>query len=342
MKKSILFLSLILAGSLSLSACSGASSSSSKAATYETYAARDEANAYSENMAVGEAEALGSGEVVKKESVPDTENINIENEAGKRKLITTINLNLQTLEFDKFLEDIKTEVNKHSGYIESSEINPTNNYYSSYYLPETNLKTANIRVRIPEKELNDFLKFTEGSANVISRYENVQDITLNYVDVESRKKSLEIERDSLWALLEKAESVDAIITIQARLSEVRADLENYESQLKLFDNQVSYATVSLSIDEVKKYEEEAPQTVGQRIVSGFKRNISGIGDFFVNLTVAILANSPTLILLAIFIAVIVLVIKAFIKKSALRAKKIKESKEEKKQEQKTENTDKAD
>lgn len=341
MKKSILFLSLILAGSLSLSACSGASSSSSKAVTYETYAARDEANAYSENMAVGEAEALSSGGAVNKEGVPDTENINIENEAGKRKLITTINLSLQTLEFDKFLEDIKTEVNKHSGYIESSEINP-NNYYSPYYSPEVNLKTANIRVRIPEKELNDFLKFTEGSANVISRYENVQDITLNYVDVESRKKSLEIERDSLWALLEKAESVDAIITIQARLSEVRADLENYESQLKLFDNQVSYATVSLSIDEVKKYEEEAPQTVGQRIVSGFKRNISGIGDFFVNLTVAILANSPTLILLAILIAVIVLVIKAFIKKSALRAKKIKESKEEKKQEQKTENTDKAD
>ena len=100
--------------------------------------------------------------------------------------------------------------------------------------------------------------------------------------------------------------------------------------------------MSLSIDEVKKYEEEAPQTVGQRIASGFKRNISGIGDFFVNLTVAILANSPTLILLAILVAVIVLVIKAFIKKSALRTKKIKESKEEKEQEQKTESTDKAD
>ena len=63
-----------------------------------------------------------------------------------------------------------------------------------------------------------------------------------------RKKSLEIEQERLWALLEKADSLDAVVALEARLSEIRYELESYTSQLRLYDNQVDYSTVSIYIE----------------------------------------------------------------------------------------------
>ena len=65
----------------------------------------------------------------------------------------------------------------------------------------------------------------------------MDDVTLRYVDVDSHKKALETEQERLLALLEKAENVEDIITIENRLSDVRYELENYESQIRLLDNQ---------------------------------------------------------------------------------------------------------
>ena len=55
----------------------------------------------------------------------------------------------------------------------------------------------------------------------------MDDVTLRYVDVDSHKKALETEQERLLALLEKAENVEDIITIENRLSDVRYELENY-------------------------------------------------------------------------------------------------------------------
>lgn len=84
------------------------------------------------------------------------------------------------------------------------------------------------------------------------------------------KKALETEQERLLALLEKAENVEDIITIENRLSDVRYELENYESQIRLLDNQIDYSTVYVDISEVSRvtdtgkqgfFEEVAPDSV---------------------------------------------------------------------------------
>jgi len=57
--------------------------------------------------------------------------------------------------------------------------------------------------------------------------------------------------------------------LEKRLSDIRYELESMESQLRLYDNQVDYSTVTISIDEVNQFTPTAPETVGQRIGSGF-------------------------------------------------------------------------
>ena len=52
-----------------------------------------------------------------------------------------------------------------------------------------------------------------------------EDITLDYVDVESRIEALEVEQERLLALLESAQDLESVIQLESRLSEVRYQLE---------------------------------------------------------------------------------------------------------------------
>ena len=57
--------------------------------------------------------------------------------------------------------------------------------------------------------------------NVTQKNESVEDVTLQYVDVESRKKALETEQERLMELLSSAENMEDLLAIESKLSEVR-------------------------------------------------------------------------------------------------------------------------
>ena len=60
-------------------------------------------------------------------------------------------------------------------------------------------------------------------------------------------KELETEQQRLLELLETAESLDDILTIESRLTEVQYELDSKESQLRTYDNQIDYSTVYLDL-----------------------------------------------------------------------------------------------
>lgn len=84
--------------------------------------------------------------------------------------------------------------------------------------------------------------------NVTQKNESVEDVTLQYVDVESRKKALETEQERLMELLSSAENMEDLLAIESKLSEVRYELENYGSQLRMLDNQIDYSTVNVDVE----------------------------------------------------------------------------------------------
>ena len=137
------------------------------------------------------------------------------------------------------------------------------------------MRTASLAVRIPTGRLDEFITDLEGKGSIVNRSENTEDVTLQYSDIESRKKTLEMEQDRIWALLEKADTLDAVIALEKRLSEIRYDLESMESQLRLYDNQVEYSILRLDLSEVTNYSPTEPQTIWQRIRTGFQEIPTG-------------------------------------------------------------------
>ena len=304
------FVSLTLAVLMMLSLFSGCGGSSSVSA--DRGYAEPAAPAVKEEMAVEAPMMMASGTVANDsiaeagQSVPNTE----------QKLIKTIRMEAETEDLDALLPQISAKISALGGYVENQELYNGSSYSSYRY------RNANLTVRIPAEQLNGFVEDVKGVSNVVSYNESTENVTLQYVSTESRMKALEVEQERLLELLAKAENMSDLLEIEARLTDVRYELESVTSQLRVLANQVDYATVHLYISQVKVYTETEEQTVWQRIGSGFKENIRDMGENLTDFFVWLVTYSPQLLLWAVVIAVAVTVLKKKIaRRKAAKAKK---------------------
>ena len=173
----------------------------------------------------------------------------------EQKIIWTVDMEVETLEFDSFLSNLEQEVQRFGGYLESSSVSGSSIQYTSN-------RYGTVTVRIPSAQLDAFLDQVGKIGTVTYTNKSSEDITLDYVDVESRIEALEVEQERLLALLESAQDLESVIQLESRLSEVRYQLENYRSTQNRYDSLIDYSTVSLSIQEVQRVTTVHDQSVG--------------------------------------------------------------------------------
>ena len=99
---------------------------------------------------------------------------------------------------------------------------------------------------------------------------------------------------------------------------MRYELENYASQKRLYDNQIDYATVYLSIEEVQEYTPVEEPTLWERISKGFKDNLEGVGDDLLDVLVWLIVSIPYLVVLAVVVVIVVLIVKRIRRRRAAK------------------------
>lgn len=222
-----------------------------------------------------------------------------------RKLITTVTLEAETENLDAMLAHVNAKITALNGYMESQEINNGSAYAKYRY------RSSSMTIRIPAENLSQFVDMVSENCNIISNYRTSEDVTLQYVSLESRIKALEIEQERLLALLEKADDLKDLLTIETQLTDVRYELEQIHSQMLVMENRVNYSTIHLYLSEVVEYTEveEEPETFGQRVAAGFTKSIKGIWNGIVELTIFFISGLPYFILLGGIAVVVILIIR---------------------------------
>lgn len=232
-----------------------------------------------------------------------------------RKLIRNVDLSFETTDFDTFVQDIQSKTTALGGYIESSDV--SGNAYTD------RRRSAYFTLRIPKPQVDSFLSFAEGEANLTRKYENTQDITLQYYDTESRKKALQSEYDRLLELMAKAESVDAVIAIEQRLSEIRYQLDSFESDLRRYDNQVDYSTVTVDVSETTVLTASEKSGFWSRVQANLESNLEDLCDAAIGFLIWFLSSLPVLLALAILFFIIYRIVKAIrSRRKARKAEKV--------------------
>lgn len=231
----------------------------------------------------------------------------IENGRSSRKLIRTFDLDAETTDFDNLVAQLQQETQNLGGYVENSYVNG-NSYYTE------NSRYASLTLRIPKDKTDDFLGTVGEMANVTSRSENVEDVTLTYTDLKSHVEALQAEQEQLMKLMEQAKTVEDTMSIQSRLTDVRYELESYMSQLKVYDNQVDYDTVNISIQEVKNETPTGELSIGQKMLNGLENSLRAIAESAKNLCIWFVASIPYFVILFAVIFAVVSIIKKIRKK----------------------------
>lgn len=263
---------------------------------------------YEEEMVTEEAYDAGSGSQaqVNEDEVKES----AESSGNKRMLIKTVHMEVESEDIDTMVRNVEKRVDELGGYVENMSVN--NQKYSN-----SETKTADITARVPVEKLDQFVNEVEGQSNVLSRSSNAEDVTLRYVDMQARMDSLQTEYDRISELLKEADSLDNIIELENRLTDIRYEMQSYGAQMKAMKNQATYSTIYLNVKQVIEYTPVVVQekTRLERMSDGFiqncKRVWNGILDFFVGLIVAL----PVLLIWAVIIALIVLVIRYIIRKA---------------------------
>lgn len=305
-KKKALIIVMAAALLLGLLGGCGSKNLSMEPDTARSYAYADGGISYETAMA---APAAMSGAGSNAESAADTASIPL---PENRKWVITMSLTAETENLTDAMGLLAEKIQESGGYVESQSISGT--AANSGRSP-----SAYITVRIPAEQLDSFVEDVSGMTNVVSSSRYVEDITLRYTDTEGRVKALQTEEARLLELMEQAETMSDLLEIEERLTEVRYQLENYTSTLRLYDNQVDYATLDLTLREVEKFTPPEKQGFWQKVTSGLADSMVDLGQGMVDFAAWVLIELPYLVLVGLLGWLLVFLTRRSIKKR--RAKK---------------------
>lgn len=193
-----------------------------------------------------------------------------------QKLILTASLEMETQELDEITGTLRDAVKKYEGYVQNS---------STYTGSRGRVYTAVIR--IPAEAYEQFISEIEGTGNVVKYTENIDDVTDSYTDTEVKLASLRAQYDKVLEFYAKAESIDDLMSIENRLSQLQYEIESLEARLKNYDLLTAYSTLNISITETKTYTPPVKEgffaRLGRAFVNGWNSFTESVGDFIIDI-----------------------------------------------------------
>ena len=269
-------------------------------AAEEAYETAD--NAYKEET-VG-AEGGAANDVSQKSEEAGTDE---SGNLAEQKLIYTADITIQTQKFQDTFDAVKEAISKVGGFVESESTTDSawNWYYSDYRKSSGTLKSY-ITVRVPSAKYREFLGLLEGTdGKITSRSEYVQNITKRYNDQSILIESLEKQESRLMEMMDKAETIEDMITIESRLSDVQTQLNQARNTLAGYDTDVNYSTINVAIEEVLQYSSQnVQQTFIERLGNTFTRSWRDFGEFLQDLILAIVYLLPVIIAVIIILVIL--------------------------------------
>jgi hypothetical protein len=179
----------------------------------------------------------------------------------------------------------------------------SSNLYQSYYGPNSiEVPEATIVIRVPSERLDEALeRIKEGASEV--QHENVsgQDVTSQYVDLQSQLRAKEAAEKKLLEILDQATRAEDVLAIYLQVQSVQSEIEILKGQIKYLEESAALSSISarLIAEESAQPITVGPWTPGgaaKEAIEDLIRFVQNFVDFLIYFVLSIL---PSLILIAI-------------------------------------------
>ncbi|SFB22821.1 protein of unknown function [Lentibacillus halodurans] len=220
-----------------------------------------------------------------------------ENAQEDRKVIYTANLRIEVKDYQETVDRIQTQVSERDGYIVESNMHESS---------EDGSISGRISARIPQDQFREFTQLVEeGSSDVVESSVSGQDVTEEYIDLESRLESKQVVEERLLSFMEQAEETEDLLKISDDLAAVQQEIEEITGRMNYLENKVDLATVTIQIEEndVSISSEEDLNT-WEKTKQQFMKSINFLLSAFSGLFIFVAGNLPILIILAIMVIIV--------------------------------------
>ncbi|MBT2695340.1 DUF4349 domain-containing protein [Bacillus sp. ISL-55] len=223
--------------------------------------------------------------------------------AAQRMVIFNAEMDIRVDNFEKARNALEQKAQSYNGYIVQSN---SNRY-------DGEQQSGTMTFRIPQEHFNAFLNDAEGlSVQVNNRHVSGQDVTEEYVDLESRLKSKKAVEARLLDFMKQAQKTEDLLKISSDLADVQEQIEQIAGRKKFLENQTALSTVTITLQEnevaVPKIDNDSLNT-WQKIKKQFADNINILLAAGSGIVVFLIGNLPILLIVGVIVAVIIFFIR---------------------------------
>lgn len=157
---------------------------------------------------------------------------------GQRRIITTGEMTVEVITLDKALADLTALVTANGGFFSDKNVSA-----------EGNWRTANVTIRVPAAKFDVLHDGARGLGTVKREAQKGDDVTKQWQDLEARMKIRKQEEQSLLSLMQKQARLSDLLQVEQRLWQVREQIEQSEGELRYLRDQVTLATLTITLNE---------------------------------------------------------------------------------------------
>ena len=134
--------------------------------------------------------------------------------------------------------DISSLAEKHGGYTTYSNIDM-----------DTRYAYGRLTLKVPKENVDSFLGEIKEKGYIIkSTIDSYEDVTLEYTDIESRMSVKLKARKRYESILDNANTIDEIISVQTKIDDITEEIESVQARLNVMNNKIDYTEINIDID----------------------------------------------------------------------------------------------
>ncbi|MHB0914304.1 MAG: DUF4349 domain-containing protein [Thermoleophilia bacterium] len=147
-------------------------------------------------------------------------------------------------DFQDRYDEVAAIAARYGGYVISSDSSVSDS-------DDDQLKQGTITIRVANTgdSFSQAQKDIEGLGKVLAKQVSGDDVTEEYVDLQSRLRNAESQQASLLALMQKAATIEEILMVQTRLDDVQLQIEQLKGSIAYMESMTDYASITVELRE---------------------------------------------------------------------------------------------
>ncbi|MEW6084434.1 MAG: DUF4349 domain-containing protein [Chloroflexota bacterium] len=163
-------------------------------------------------------------------------------ERANRMIVKNADIRLLVEDTDIAIDRALQVVGDAGGYIVSSQV-----WYQDYY--GNSLKYASVTIGVPVEEFENVMRRLRGLAvDVLDESATGEDVTDQYVDLQSQLTNLEATRARIQEFLKDAKTVDEALRVNQELANIEAQIEQIKGRMNYLNDRSAFSTITVNFE----------------------------------------------------------------------------------------------